>query len=226
MPTVQCRCHTLCRQAFVLLSKWLSGLLLQGFSVQPVLLKFRNIFLQCLTWNKHTTFMRNLLVTCSQNTHQMSVSLQRIDIRLSLLQSAVDEYNKAKNDFAAKVSLFWTNSFKKIIKSLFLAALPVVFLSLGHWGWDETPAFSTKAGWGERRRTAGCIFAGNVGPPFTSIRQQQLLDHSACNTASTMFVELATRPCKPGITLVWTLISFYIVHSKPVNCPVLLLNGL
>lgn len=50
--------------------------------------------------------MGNLLVTCSQNTHQMSVSLQRIDIRLSLLQSAVDEYNKAKNDFAAKVSLF------------------------------------------------------------------------------------------------------------------------
>lgn len=35
----------------------------------------------------------------------MSVSLQRIDIRLSLLQSAVDEYNKAKNDFAAKVNL-------------------------------------------------------------------------------------------------------------------------
>lgn len=193
MLTVQCRWLTLCCQAFVLLSKWLSGLLLQGFSVQPVLLNFRNIFLQCLIWSKHTTFMRNLLVKCSQNTHQMSVSLQRIDIRLSLLQSAVDEYNKAKNDFAAKVSLFWTNSFKKIfIKILSLAALPVVLLSLGHWGWDETPAFSTKTGWGERRRTAGCIFAGNVGPPFTSIRQQQLLDQSVCHTASTMFVELVT----------------------------------
>lgn len=34
------------------------------------------------------------------------LSLQRIDLRLSLLQTAVDEYNKAKNDFAAKVSLF------------------------------------------------------------------------------------------------------------------------
>lgn len=45
---------------------------------------------------------------------QMSVSLQRIDIRLSLLQSAVDEYNKAKNDFAAKVNLFRT-IFPKIL---------------------------------------------------------------------------------------------------------------
>lgn len=44
----------------------------------------------------------------SRNTHQMSVSLQRVDTRLSLLQSAVDEYYKAKNDFAAKVNLFRT----------------------------------------------------------------------------------------------------------------------
>lgn len=70
---------------------------------------------------------------CSQNTHQMSVSLQRIDIRLSLLQSAVDEYNKAKNDFAAKVSLFFTILPKRSsAKSLSLAVLPVDLLSLGH----------------------------------------------------------------------------------------------
>lgn len=36
----------------------------------------------------------------------VSVSLQRLDNRLSLLQSAVDEYIKAKNDFAAKVNLW------------------------------------------------------------------------------------------------------------------------
>uniref|UniRef100_A0A674PM93 Vacuolar protein sorting-associated protein 16 homolog n=1 Tax=Takifugu rubripes TaxID=31033 RepID=A0A674PM93_TAKRU len=38
---------------------------------------------------------------------------KRMDIRLSLLQSAVDEYNKAKNDFAAKVNL-WKNSFNTL----------------------------------------------------------------------------------------------------------------
>lgn len=30
---------------------------------------------------------------------------QRLDSRLSLLQGAVDEYNKAKNEFAVKVNL-------------------------------------------------------------------------------------------------------------------------
>ena len=33
------------------------------------------------------------------------LSLQRLESRLSLLQSAVDEYNKAKNEFAAKVKV-------------------------------------------------------------------------------------------------------------------------
>lgn len=37
------------------------------------------------------------------------LSLQRLDSRLSLLQSAVDEYNKAKNEFAAKVNLVCEN---------------------------------------------------------------------------------------------------------------------
>lgn len=37
------------------------------------------------------------------------MSLQRLDSRLSLLQTAVDEYNKAKNEFSAKVNLLCEN---------------------------------------------------------------------------------------------------------------------
>uniref|UniRef100_A0AAQ6AH23 Vacuolar protein sorting-associated protein 16 homolog n=1 Tax=Amphiprion ocellaris TaxID=80972 RepID=A0AAQ6AH23_AMPOC len=37
----------------------------------------------------------------------LSLYRQRLESRLSLLQSAVDEYNKAKNEFAAKVTYWW-----------------------------------------------------------------------------------------------------------------------
>lgn len=93
--------------------------------------------------------------------------LQRIDSRLSLLQSAVDEYNKAKNDFAAKVNL-WKNSFSKM--SMLITPLPpsrlfvclFFLLSSGHRGWDATPGFSTKNGWGESNRTTGSVFTGKL----------------------------------------------------------------
>lgn len=54
------------------------------------------------------------IITWSKTVHEVTktftcLSLQRLDSRLSLLQSAVDEYNKAKNEFAAKVNLVCEN---------------------------------------------------------------------------------------------------------------------
>lgn len=50
--------------------------------------------LECLFRDLCVTVMKLNLCLCAQ----------RLEARISLLQSAVDEYNKAKNEFAAKVS--------------------------------------------------------------------------------------------------------------------------
>lgn len=48
----------------------------------------------------------------------LSLCVQRLESRLSLLQSAVDEYNKAKNEFAAKVKLTLLIFYIKTIKCI------------------------------------------------------------------------------------------------------------
>lgn len=59
---------------------------------------------QIISWSK-TVHEVTKTFTCLS----VCLSLQRLDSRLSLLQSAVDEYNKAKNEFAAKVNLVCGN---------------------------------------------------------------------------------------------------------------------
>lgn len=54
---------------------------------------------------RHKTFVYVFLPDCLSLSLSDCLSLQRLESRLSLLQSAVDEYNKAKNEFAAKVEV-------------------------------------------------------------------------------------------------------------------------